>query len=251
MKRAFLAAVMATAFLPGIGAAQSLMPDLDRPVFGPRIRISPFVGQAPAVSRLERWTVTGLGLQGSINDYDVELASGPAAGVSLEVLAVDRIAFLGSVAVVSRGRTREYSDVEGVFHSYGGSNFLFAKGALALRLNEQVSELQVHSVTATVFAGPAWIRELPKDDLGTPAILLDPLTHWAVNFGANAEIPLGWDAFSLQAGVEDYYTWWNNAEVGIRNDIYNRTFNGLTSSTIVEADPSHMWLFRVGMSFRL
>jgi hypothetical protein len=242
---------MATAFLPGIGAAQSFMPGLDRPAFGPRIRITPFVGQAPAVSRLERWTVTGLGLQGRINDYDVELGSGPAAGVSLEVLAMDRFAFVGSVAMVSRGRTREYSSAEAVFHSYGGSNFLFAKGALAVRLNEEVSELQVHSLTATVFAGPAWIREMPKDDSATPAMLLDPLTHWAINFGANAEIPLGWNSFSLQAGVEDYYTWWNNAEVGSRNDAYNRTVNGLATRTIVEADPSHMWLFRVGMSFRL
>ena len=251
MKRIFLSAMMAIAFLPGIGAAQSFMPDLGRPAYGPRIRITPFIGQAPSLSRLERWTVTGIGLPGGVNDYDVELASGPAAGVSLEVLVIDRLAFIGSVALVSRGGTREYSSTDAVFYNYGGSNFLLAKGAVALRLNEQVSDLQVHSLTATIFAGPAYIREMPKSDASTPDMLQAAMVHWAVNVGANAEIPLGWDALSLQGGVEDYYTWWNNAEVARRNDAYNRTVNGLTTSTVVEADPSHMWLFRVGLSFRL
>jgi len=248
MKRPLFSAMMAIAFLPGICAAQSFAPGLGRPAHGPRIRITPFLGQAPSVSRLERWTVTGVGVTSNVNDYDVKLASGPAAGASLEVLAVDRVALIGSVALVSRGRTSEYSGAAS--YSYDGSNFLFAKGAIALRLNEQDSELQVHSLTATLFAGPAYIREMPKHDSTTSALLLAPLTHWAVNFGANAEIPLGWDSFSLQAGVEDYYTWWNNGEVARRNDAYNRTVNGLTTSTVVEADPSHMWLFRIGFSIQ-
>ena len=56
MNRAVNFAILAIALLPGFGFAQSFMPDMDRAAWGPRVRITPFVGQAPAVSRLERWT---------------------------------------------------------------------------------------------------------------------------------------------------------------------------------------------------
>ena len=250
MNRASTSALLAIALLPVAGAAQSLMPDLDRPVWGPRMRITPFIGQAPAVSRLERWTVTGPG-GGFSTDFDVELGSGPVAGLSLEVLAVDRFAFIGSVAMISRSRTREYSTADAEFYNHEGSNFLMAKGALAVRLREAISELQVHSLTATVFAGPAWIREMPKDDPFADPIVLEPLNHWAVNFGANAEIPLGWNSLAIQAGLEDYYTWWNKAEFALRNDAFNQATFGTTTHSLVDADPSHMWLFRAGLSFRL
>jgi hypothetical protein len=91
---------------------------------------------------------------------------------------------------------------------------------------------------------------MPKHDPFSNPILLDPLTHWGVNFGANAEIPLGWNSLAVQAGIEDYYTWWNKAEFGRRNDAIFRV-NGFTTSSIVAADPSHMWMFRAGLSFRL
>ena len=248
MNRAVYSAILAIALLPGFGFAQSFMPDMDRAAWGPRVRITPFVGQAPAVSRLERWTVSGPGGTAATN-FDVELGSGPVAGLAIEVLAVDRFAFIGSIAMVSRGRTSEYSTADAEFFEHEGSNFLFAKGAVAIRLREEISELQVRSLTATVFAGPAYIREMPKDDPFADPILLDAMTHWGVNFGANAEIPLGWNSLAVQAGLEDYYTWWNKTEFGRRNDAIFAA-NGFDTSSIVDADPSHMWLFRAGLSFR-
>lgn len=249
MKRAVWCALVATVLLPGAALAQSLMPDLDRPLWGPRIRITPFVGQSPAVSRLERWTVTGPGGT-TATDFDVELGSGPAAGLSVEVLAVERFAFIGSFAMISRSRTREYSTADAEFYRHEGSTFLLAKGAVAVRLREQISELQVRTLTATAFAGPAFIREIPKDDPFANPILLDPMTHWGVNFGVNAEIPLGWNSLSIQAGAEDFYTWWNKAEFGRRNDAIFAE-NGFDTTSLVEADPSHMWIFRAGLSFRV
>lgn len=249
MNRAVTSAIVAIATLPAFGFAQSLMPDVDRLAWGPRVRITPFVGQAPAASRLERWTVSGPG--GTIvTNFNVELADGPVAGLAVEVLAIDRFAFMGSFAMVSRGRTTEYSTAASEFYEHEGSNFLLAKGAVAVRLREEVSELQVRSLTATVFAGPAYIREMPKDDPFADPVLLDGMTHWAVNFGANAELPLGWNSLAIQFGVEDYYTWWNNTEFGRRNDAIFAA-NGFSTSSIVESDPSHMWLFRAGLSFRM
>ncbi len=245
MKRAFSAATMAIVLLPGMGVAQSFLPDLGGSATGPRIRVTPFIGQAPSVSRLERWTFTSQGATTS-TDIDVKLGSGAAAGLALEVRAVDRLAIIGSAALISRGPTTEHSMSDGQLVTHVGSDFLLAKGALALRLREEVSELQVHSVTATLFAGPAFIREMPKADPSLDAPLLDPLTHWAVNFGANAEIPLGWNSLAIQAGVEDYYTLWNKTEFARRYDVIYQA-NGFS----VDADPSHMWLFRAGLSLRL
>jgi hypothetical protein len=249
MNRAVFSALLAVVLAPAAAHAQSLMPDLDRPLWGPRIRVTPFIGQAPAVSRLERWTVTGPGGV-TTTDYDVELGSGPTAGLSVEVLAVERFAFIGSFALVSRSRTREYSTADAEFYNHEGSAFLLAKGALAVRLREQVSELQVRTLTATAFVGPAFIREMPKDDAFANPVLLDPLTHWGINFGVNAEIPLGWNSLAIQAGAEDYYTWWNKTEFGRRNDAIFAA-NGFETQSLVEADPSHMWIFRAGLSFRV
>lgn len=244
MKRAFGSALMAIALLPGFGVAQSFLPDLNRSASGPRIRVTPFIGQAPSVNRLERWTFTWQGATSS-TDIDVKLGGGAAAGLALEIRAVDRLALIGSAVLISRSPTTENSTDDGLV-THEGSDFLLAKGALAIRLTEEVSELQVHSLSATLFAGPAFIREMPKADPSLDAPLLDPLTHWAVNFGANAEIPLGWNSLAVQAGVEDYYTLWNKTEFARRYDVIYQE-----SGFAVDADPSHMWLFRVGLSLGL
>jgi len=245
MKRAVLAALVAVTALPVSGHSQGVSSTLDRPVWGPRVRFTPFVGVAPAVTRLERWTVV-LNGQAAVSDYDVELASGWGAGASIEVLAVERFAFIASGAYLSRGRTTEFSSDLDDYIEHEGSNFIMARGAIAVRLREELSDLQLRTLTATLFAGPAWVREMPKDDPFAPAVLQDPLSYWGVNFGADAEIPLGWNALSIQAGVEDYYVFWDTDAFAARNDA--ALGNGARS--VVETDPSHMWMFRVGLTMR-
>jgi hypothetical protein len=245
MKRIIVAALAAMIILPTYSSAQ--MYQLDRPQWGPRIRVTPFIGFAPAVSRTEQWTFLANGF--AVDDrYDVQLATGPAAGVSVETQLVERLALMVSAAWVTRGETIEESRGTSTRFVHNGSNFLFGKAALALRLREQVSELQVHTLTGTLFVGPAVVREMPKADPSAPnPVLLDPSMYYGVNFGLDALIPVVSDKVTFQAGVEDYYIWWNDTEMARRNDIAA----GGTVQSAVTTDPSHNWLIRAGVSLRV
>lgn len=248
MKRATLSVLALLAALPAAAAAQGTM-NAREPDWGARVRFTPFVGQVPSVSRSERWVVTS-GSNVSFANLDVDLGSGQALGGALEFQLVDRFALIGSGIFVSRGQTREFSYDEGEFYVSEGSNFLLGKLALALRLREAMSEMQLRRLTATVFAGPAIVREMPKDDPSAPAALRGSLTHFGANFGVDAEVPLGQGPMSLQLGIEDYYTIWNTGELEDRND---RAFSsiGLTTQSTLDTDNSHMLVIRAGLSFRI
>jgi hypothetical protein len=248
MKRAVFAALAVAAALPASAAAQ-LMPVQDESVWGPRIRVTPFVGTAPTVSRTERWTVLTNGAAPASTNFEVDLGSGPAAGAVLDVRLVERFNFVASGIYISRGRTREFSTAGGDVFDHPGSNFLVAKAGISMRLREPVSELQFRRLSASVFAGPAYIRETPKDDLFSDPMLLESLSHWGANFGVDADIPLGWRSLALQAGIEDVVVWWNDAETASRMDNI-AALDGFATETSIQTDPSHMLLFRAGLSFR-
>ena len=247
MKRAVFAVLAFLSLLPSAIAAQGTAVMSD-PVWGPRVRLTPFVGQAPTVSRNERWAVVN-GADVSVGDFDVDLGAGPAIGASLELQVMNRFALIGSGLFINRGQTREFSFIDSEFFVSEGSNFLVGKLAAALRLRESASEMQLRQLTATIFAGPALLHEMPKDDPSVNPALLESVTHWGVNFGVDAEIPMGQGPLALQLGFEDFYTFWNTGELAARND---RAFAGvgLTTESALEADASHMILLRAGMSFR-
>jgi hypothetical protein len=244
MKRVIVAAVAACILLPHAGAAQN--PALiERPVWGPKIQVTPFVGFAAAASRVEHWRFDGP-LGSAREDFEVELASGPAGGVTVEMQAVERLAVIGSVAFLTRGETLERSRTSNLTYRHEGSNFVFAKAALALRLRESISELQMHNLSGTIFVGPAFVREMPRSDPGAPAPLLEASNYFGLNAGLDVVVPLPFEGFTLQAGVEDYYIRWNDAELARRNDAI---VPGITSA--VETDPTHNIVFRAGLSVRV
>ncbi len=247
MKRAVAAALIALALCPLAGAAQQPF-DFESPSWGPRVRLTPFVGFALGASRLESWTVTAEG-QSARGEFDVKLASGPAAGMALEIRAFDRFGFVASGVLISRGKTVEYIIDDAELFEHEGSNFLFAKAAAVIRLREATSEIQVHSVTGSIFVGPAWAREMPKHDPFADPIVLEPLDHWGLSFGFDAEIPLPYDMLSFNAGMEDWVIWWNTTEFGRRNDLLFAA-SGLETVSFVESGPSHNLLFRAGFSLR-
>jgi hypothetical protein len=244
MKRAVLAAMAAFIFLPRAGAAQNPAM-IDRPQWGPRLQVTPFVGFGAAATRVERWRFTGPG--GTATDeFEVDMASGPAAGVTVEMQAVERLALMGSVTYLTRGETAERSRSTNLTYRHEGSNFVLAKAALALRLRETTSQLQMHHLSGTVFIGPAFVREMPKSDANAPAVLLEPTNYFGAMAGLDVVVPLPFENLTLQAGVEDYYIRWNDAELARRNDV---VVPGIESS--VETNPTHTILFRAGISVRL
>jgi len=247
MKRVVLAAMTAAVLVPCSGSAQNFV-DLDRQAWGPRIRVTPFAGLVAAASRTERWTVTNGGDIASA-DFDVDLAAGPAAGLTVDMQVFERFAVAVSGVLVSRGRTVEHATGDGDLFEHEGSSFLFTRAAIVMRLREEVSELQVHSLTGTLFAGPAWIREMPKKDPFADPVALESLDHKGFGFGFDAEIPLPWDQLSFTAGAEDYLIWWNMAEFGRRNDLLWAA-EGIQTRSFVESGPSHNLLFHAGVSLR-
>lgn len=243
MKRGVFA-VLALLAAPVPAAAQGLM--TGQSPWGPRFRFTPFVGMAPTVSRAERWVVAYDG-DFSAGNYDVKLGAGPLAGASLEVRLIDRFALIGSGYFVKRSETREYSQALQEYIVTEGSDFLVARAALAIRMRENVAQLQKRSVTASVFAGPAYVREMPSAELGP--ILGQYLDHWAASFGVDADVPLGGGAVALQFGLEDFYTFWNTTAIASRNDAFFAD-SGFATQSSLETDASNMVLFRVGLSFR-
>lgn len=244
MKRAALATL---ALLAGPLALQAQMVPAPEPsIWGSTVRITPFVGLAPTVSRTERWTVIA-GQTTFSDEYDVDLAAGPAGGAAVEIRVWDRFALLGSGVFITRGRTREFAIGDAEFYEYNGSNFLIGKAALAMRLRESVSEMQLRRLTATVFAGPAFVREMPKDDVNLHASRLSAINHWGVAFGFDAELPMSGGLIALQGGVEDVLVWWNADELARRNDVAFAS-EGLSTVSFLDTDPSHNLLLRLGIS---
>jgi hypothetical protein len=245
MRRVALFALALAGGLPSAGAAQ-LNPD-EPAVWGPRIRITPFVGQAPRVSRNERWTVMAQAAPANSN-FDVDLGMGLAAGATLEVRAIERFSFVASGLYISRGTTREHSASGGGLFEHPGSTFFIGKVGLGMRLREPVSEMQFRRLSASIFFGPAYIIEMPKSDPLARPVFLDRIHHYGMNVGLETEMPLA-GRVALEAAVEDYIVWWNDAESARRVDIAAAE-DGFLTTTIIETDPSHMVVLRAGLVFR-
>lgn len=246
MKRAVTVLVLLAA-APSLAAAQGIM--TTEAAFGPRVRITPYIGAAPTVSRTERWAIDNGGLV-SYGRLETDLGAGPALGLAVDARLADRFGLIFSGNYINRGDTRQYSADDGVFFEAEGSTFLTAKAALALRLFEPQSEMQLRRLTASVYAGPAWIYEMPSDAPSAGPSFTDNISHWAANVGVDANVPFAAGKFELQLSVEDYYTFWNASALAEQIDNAS-TGQGFTTTSSVEVDNSHMLLIRAGLSIRL
>ncbi len=248
MMRPVLAVAAATLFIPLTASAQ-LMPLQDEQPWGARVRITPFVGLAPAVTRVERYLVDLDGLL-SEGAYETDLGSGSAAGAQIEIRAMDRFSLILGGTYIHRGETVEFAEQTGTFTRRNGSDFLMARAGLAMRLKEGVSEMQLRQLTASLFVAPTYIREMPRPDARVESILLEDISTWGVTFGLDAEVPLGSERLAAQVGIEDALTFWNEDELAARNDALF-ALGGLDSVTEVETELTHQWLIRVGLTFRV
>jgi hypothetical protein len=244
MTRAVIVAFAAAAILPVAASAQ--YGTVDGPVWGERVRLTPWAGISPRVSRSESWTTE---LDGEIYTYDVktDLDAGPAAGAEVEVLFYDRFSIIGGGALIARGETFEVHPYTGERIVRQGADYIVAKLGLAMRLREEVTDLQLRQLTATLFAAPAFIREQPKDDATYTS--LDPMNMLGANVGITAQIPLGLGGLAIQLGVEDFLVFWDDAEIAQRLDAVFLDQGELAESR-VSSDISHMLMLRAGLSFR-
>ena len=244
MRQTLLIALL-LAVMPVAGSAQEgsvLAP----PSWGPRVRATPFIGFGSGFQSKGKLFGTG-GNQIGTREYEFEYGSGPVTGLNVEVRAHSRFSALAGVAWSRRGETLFTTDDSLV--SDVGSDFLTARVAGGIRLRERDEDLQFRSLSALLFAGAAMIREMPEVTLNSPAEWRDAVTHWGLNLGAEAELPLSNDRLGFTAAIEDYIVFWNPDGVRQHLQSYSQSEFGLT---VAETDPgiSNMVLIRLGLTFR-
>jgi hypothetical protein len=248
-RRVLVAAIALICAIPAAANAQ-LMPLQDDPSFGSRLRITPFLGYMPSVVRHETWVHSNDTDETTFVDVDAHLGSGSAIGVNGEYALRGPWSALGTLMYGSRG-DRSFDLVNtGSEFAINASRYIVARGGVSYTLKEKETELTMRRVSATVFGGPFYMREIPRSESGFEDLdVFGASNNFGLSVGAAGEIPFNKDRMSFQLGVEDYATWWNSG--GLRrlpDSLIEDDTPG--ASTRVESSVSHMWVIRAGVSWR-
>jgi hypothetical protein len=240
--RLLAAGLVALGVLASTGHAQPVRAPFEAP--SPRLRFSPFATFAPQLSRTE---VRSTEWPDRSEEYEAEteVGGGYGAGAQLEYRAVRQLVAFGGAAVLRRHATPQRL-AGGVSGEEYGSDYVFVRGGLGLRLEEAREGVQFHRVHATVAVGPAWVRELPRGSTGG----VRPVNLWGVHFMTTGELLLPGDRVAITAGVEDNLLWWNAAELARRVDGAHAR-RGEATLTSLRTTASHHWVFRAGFTLRL
>lgn len=244
-RRVLIAALAVVMLVPQGSASAQLVPLQDEPFWTARLRVTPFVGYLTSVVRTEEWLHAGTSPQYA--QIDFELAGGGAAGLGIDIPLANRVGLSGMAAYASRGESvftvLETEDV----YRVDGANYIIGRLGLAVHLREPVSELVRRRLGASIWVGGVVMHERPKNSLGT-GDFLENVTQYGANFGFSGEMPLGSDRIALQIGAEDNVIWWKET-TALAYEFFGQP--GQPEATAVNRDLSHVWLFRVGLSFRM
>lgn len=241
-RRVLLAALAVVLVLPGTVSAQ-LVPMQDRPFSNP-LRITPFVGFMTSLIRAEEWTYSGT--TPDFASVDSELGSGGVAGLNIDVPLAGRFGLSALGAYARRDETLFTVLETDEIYQIDGSDFFVGRLGVALHLTERVSELVTRRLGASIWAGGVVMHEMPRDDLGGD--FLEDLTHFGVNFGFAGEIPFSENRFAISIAAEDNVMFWTES-TALAYEYFGQP--GEPALTSVNVDPSHAWLFRLGLTFRL
>jgi len=215
--------------------------------WGPRMRVTPFVGFGPAFHSKGDLNIAS-GAELLTDTYDFEYASGPVAGLNLELRLHSRYSLIASGAWSRRDETI-FATVDSLAADIG-SDFWMGRAALAVRLQDRETDLQFRELSALLYAGAAFVQERPEKHPAAPVEWRENATHWGVHVGAEAEVPLTDRHLSLTAGFEDTMMFWNATALEHHVRRYYQDEHG--AGAIAEADPdlSHMFTLRLGLAFR-
>lgn len=241
MKRHWVYALAALLALPCTARAQG------DPGWGPILRITPVIGVSPGFSQEGVATVFDNNL--SAHEYRLEHGSSVLLGLNAEYRAWNRFAVLVGGMWSSRGDGRLIDFEDEIVYDYEGSTLWLMKAGFALRLREVRPDLQLRRLNASVFVAPAMIIDNPKTSVFTPATSRANVTHYAVNMGAEAELPLTNDRLAFQLGFEDWLILWNEDDFGRRFAGYLQQ-RSPNAAVAIDPDNSHLVVFRAGMSWR-
>lgn len=251
LRRRTLLLLAALLLAPAAAGAQ-LAPLPDEFARGPKLRLTPYLGWALETDREETWLVARQDGQVVFANVDATLAGGPVAGVTLEYAFSGRWNLLVGGAFMSRdvgGFTldtavaRALSDT--TVQSFTSSKSVLAKAGISLQLYDRDPGLKVRRLGASLFVAPFYMLDMPDQVAGFEGhALFDSSNQFGVNFGATGEWPFANDRLAFQVGVEDYLTVWSD-------EVLSRwTEFRYGAGAAAEADPSHQWVLRAGLSFR-
>lgn len=127
--------------------------------------------------------------------------------------------------------------------SAGGSDMLFARLGVSLRLPEPVPDARRFHPAGFIVVAPALVH-LRRDVGGSS-------THPALNVGIQATAPIGRSRrLAFQLGLDDYITFWNTGTLA-RDD--ERRFSGLFGEPVrvdYNYSTTNLLMVRLGASFR-
>lgn len=246
MKRHWVLALLALVALPCVARAQG------DPGWGPVFRVTPFVGLSPGFSQEGSATVlTAEGI--SSHPYRLEHGSSVLFGINGEYRVWNRFAIIAGGAWSSRGQGRliDFQD-ELVYNEQNGlegSNLWMAKAGLGMRLREVRPDVQLRRLNASLFVAPAIIHDRAKTSVFTPTEADNSVNHWALNLGADAELPLANDRLAFQLAFEDWIVLWDEDTYASRVGSYIQQTNP-DAAIAIDPDNSHIVVFRAGLSWR-
>ena len=213
-----------------------------------RLRVTPFAGWVAAITREESWHYRDAAGTAVSDRADMMLAGGPVAGLVVEVAWRGPFRLLAGAAYVDRDDT-EFSVNGGEPVVFTGSSNVLIKAGVGMELREEANQMTVRRLGAGAFLAPFYLLEMPKQIASIPdEQLFEAAHHFGVNLGVTGELPFAADRFAIQLGFEDYLTLWNGGALQRLPD-WVREASG-DNATEVDADLSHQWLVRAGVSFR-
>ncbi len=252
MQRRVLAAAIALICANTIAVQAQQMPLQDDPVttYGSSIRIIPYVGYMPSVTRHETW-IHNDGTTNTRVLADYKIAAGNAVGVMAEKPMHRSFNYVAGVMYGSRSESSFVLPQTGEEFGINGSRYLMARAGVSMTLHERESELTTRRMGASIVATPFYMREMPRSETGfADADVFKASNHFGVTVGVNGELPFNQDRMSFQVGIEDNATWWSSKALSRLPDaFFNDAATGGTSN--VETSVSHLWMLRAGLTYRL
>lgn len=210
--------------------------------------LAPYIGWATGTTRDETWTYTD-GAGAVVRDrVEMHLAGGFAAGLNLQFPVAGPLGLVGGAVYVDRADAR-FSINGGEDWIFTGSRNVLVKAGLAVNLSQGADPMTVRRLGAGLFVAPFYMFEKPQQ-IATieDSPLFDSAHHYGVNFGVSGELPFARDHFAVQLALEDYLTFWDEAQLQRLPDwLHNAP---VANATTVAAEATHQWVFRAGLTVR-
>lgn len=242
MKRHWVFALAALAVLPRMGQAQG-------DGWGPRLRVTPFVGVSPGFNQVGE-AVVFANSSTTFHRYRLEESSSLAVGVNIDYRAWQRFGVIAGGLWSHRGDDRLIDFEDEVIYPTTGSSLFLVKLGPSLHLKEERSEMQLRRLDGLIYIAPTFIYDRPNKHLSLPALSATGINQWGVNIGAEGELPLADSRFAFTAALDDYMIFWDEMKYAQRIQIYFDQGIQNIQALAINTNKTHMFVGRIGLSFR-